>query len=377
MQKKIVHVIASLDVGGAEMMLYKLLSRIDRRRYDASVISLTTLGPVSKKIEALGIPTRALNMKRGLPDPRFLFGLKRRLDQEKPDLVQTWMYHADLIGGLAAKMVGDVPIVWGIRHNNLSPRINKRTTILTARLCAAASSMIPDVIICNSEASRRIHEEVGYVSTKMEVIANGFELDEYFPDETCYANVRAELSMQQEGFLVGFIGRWDSQKDHKSFVRAATMVARENPRVEFLLCGSGVSWDNRVLKTWIQETGCEQRFHLLGARGDIPRLMAALDVLVSASLGEGFSNVIGEAMACQVPCVVTDVGDSAYIVGETGLVVAPSNPQGLAGAVEQLLALPVVERKALGRRARERVGRLFDLTDVVKKYDRVYHRLLA
>lgn len=372
----ITHIITGLNTGGAETMLYKLLSNIDRTKFEPKVLSLTDIGSIGKKIEKLGISVKALDMKRGVPDPRYVFRLAAILKKEKPDLVQTWMYHADLIGGLAAKLVRNIPIVWNIRHSNLDPEGNKKTTILTAKACAKLSKTIPKKIICCSEASFKVHSELGYEEEKMIVIPNGFDLDDFKPDAEARYSVRRELSIPDDAAIIGMVARFDPQKDHKNLINAAGVLCKSNKNIHFILCGDGITNDNKQLAKWIQEHNLQVNFHLLGRRADIARITTAFDIASSSSYGEGFPNVVGEAMTCEVPCVVTNVGDSAYIVGDTGIVVPPKNPLAMAKAWEKLIKLPAEERKILGKLARKRIEDNFEINFIANQYMELYNQLL-
>jgi len=361
-----------LEVGGAELMLCRLLSRIDKTRFMPSVISLRKLGPLSKKIEALGIPMRSLGMHPGRPNPVALLRLARWLREIRPDLISTWMYHADLIGGLAAKLAGGIPVVWAIRQSDLSREGNTWLTLQTVKVCAAMSHWLPIRIMCNSEASRKAHAAVGYPSEKMIVIPNGSDVIAFRPCPDARQSVRKELEIADEVPLIGLVGRFHPLKDHRNFVQAAAFLHRDRPDVHFLLCGNDVTWDNRHLARWIRDAGIAGRCRLLGRRYDIPRLTAALDIAASSSLGESFASVIVEAMSCGVPCVVTDVGDSAWIVGQTGRVVPPRNPRELAKSLRELVELGRDGRDRLGRAARCRVKEHFDLPEMVARYQKLY-----
>ncbi len=194
---KVLHLITTLSIGGAEMMLYKLLSCLDRQTFASEVVSLTDIGPVGEKMQHLGVPVRALGMHRGRPNPMGLWRLTRWLRQDPPHVLQTWMYHADLIGGLAAKLAGNIKVMWGIRHSNLAPAVNKRGTIWTALTCARLSHWLPARIVCCSETSRQLHVELGYAGDKMIVIPNGFDLDIFRPDSAARQTVRRELNIPQ------------------------------------------------------------------------------------------------------------------------------------------------------------------------------------
>ena len=374
----VTHIITDVSTGGAEIMLLKLLSHIDRQRFAARVISLTSSGPIGDKLEALGIPVQVLGMLPGSPDPRAVLRLAGWLRSYPPALVQTWMYHADLVGGLAARLAGHAPVIWGIRNSSLDVVHSRRSTRWTVKACALLSNFLPARIVSCSETARRIHINLGYAANKLLVIPNGFDLDLFRPDPQGRASLRQELEISPETRLVGLVGRFDPQKDHQTFIQAASRVREKVEGVEFLLCGDGITWENAQLAGWIEERGLRNCFHLLGRREDIPRLSAALDVACSSSAyGEAFSNVLGEAMACGVPCVVTDVGDSAYIVGETGKVVPPRDSLALAGALVEMLALAPDQRLELGVEARQRTQQSFDIHAVVRDYEQLYLRTIT
>jgi len=372
----VVQIITGLSTGGAEMMLLKLLERLDPVRFSPQVISLTSLGEIGPRIQVLGIPVEALGMHPGrLPNPITFACLVQRLKTLKPDIVQTWMYHADLVGGLAARITRVTAIAWNIRHSNLSRDQTKWTTRAVAHLCAKASRWLPDRIVCNSQTARDIHIGIGYDPNRFTILPNGFDLSRFYPDPASRHAVRLELWLPDNAPLIGLIARFDPQKNHQGFFEAASQLHRRQPAVHFLLAGSGIADSNSVIREWVQRCGIAEVTHLLGLRQDIPRLTAALDVASSSSYGEAFPNVIGEAMACGVPCVVTDVGDSAYIVGDTGRVVSPGDMKGLAAAWAQLLTLPDSERRALGQRARARIAEHFEIGAVVKQYEAFYEEL--
>ena len=370
---KVVHVITGLSTGGAEMMLYKLVSRMNRDKFEIQVLSLTDIGPVGERIQELGIQARALGMKRGVPDPRMVFKLPRWLKKNRPDIIQTWMYHADLIGGLAAKISGGIPVIWNIRHSNLDSEGNKKTTLWTAKVCAKLSDLLSSKIICCSHASKEVHSALGYNEKKMTVIPNGFDLDAFMPSKDARKKVRSLLGLSDETILIGLVARFNSQKDHKNFFQAAGILHKSYPDVHFLLCGDDITWDNPSLNKWMDEADVRPVTHLLGRWDDMPSLQAAFDIASSSSsYGEGFPNIIGEAMACGVPCVVTDVGDSALIVGDTGIVVPLKEPEALASAWKELIEIGKDKRQKLGHDARLRIRENFSLPYVVKRYEELY-----
>jgi glycosyltransferase involved in cell wall biosynthesis len=210
------------------------------------------------------------------------------------------------------------------------------------------------------------------------VIPNGIDADVFAPSFEARASVRSELGLPAEALVIGMVGRYHRMKDHANFLRAAVSVSETHPEAHFILAGRGVDGDNRELRGLIDELGLSRRTHLLGQRHDVPRLTAALDVFtLSSRYGESFPNVIGEAMACAVPCVVTDLGDAAWIVGDTGRVVPPGDSDALARAWAEMIALGAEGRATLGRAALSRVGELFPVKSVVRRYEALYEAVLA
>lgn len=358
-------------------MLLKLLQHLDRSRFEPYVVSLKTHGEVGPRIEALNIPVLALNLRPGFPNPVRLLKLALFLRKTRPALVQTWMYHADLLGGMAARLAGCPQVVWSIRNSNLDPRLTKLTTRWVVKASALLSGWLPSAVLSCSERARDLHAASGYCSQKFIVIPNGFDLAKFKPDESARQGVRSELNLPPDTQLVGLIARLDPQKNHLGFIEAAAQISRVLPQVNFLLAGDGVDRENQDLVAAIQSEGLAKRVHLLGRRDDIPRIMASLDVLASSSsYGEAFPNVLGEAMACSVPCVTTDVGDSAEIVGPTGRVVAAGDMQGLASQIVALLGMPSQAKSEMGQRARNRILVRFEIGNVTQRYEAFYELLV-
>ena len=374
--KQLCVIITGLSTAGAEMMLARLLQRIDRSQFSPTVISLTTASEVGPRLEALGIPVHALGMTWGVGTITRFMRLVLLLRKLKPDVVHTWMYHADLIGGLAARLSGIRVLTWGVRQSNLSPAVNKRSTLLVMKICALFSAYLPKRIASCSKRGILTHVGAGYREDKMVFIPNGFDLEHFQPDPTARGSVRDELGLAHETTTIGLVGRDDAQKNLPGFIEASARVHRAMPDVHFILVGAGLDRDNEALTSLIKQARLEAEFHLLGRREDIPRLMASLDLLASSSHGEAFPNVIGEAMSCGVPCVVTDAGDAAEIVGDTGRVVQSSDMTGMAHHLIELLHLPVERRRLLGARARNRIRDCYEIGNVTRLYEQFYIQLM-
>ncbi len=372
---KVAHVITGLFTGGAEIMLYKLLSLLDRTEFETEVVSLAHVGPIGEEIRGLGIRVRSLGMRPEMPNPLGIGRLATWLRRSRADVLQTWMYHADLVGGFAAKLGGKIPVIWNVRRGSPGSGSAKCATWLTAKMCARFSRALPARIVCCSHAAQESHVRFGYAADRMVVIPNGFDLDRFKPDPEARLSVRRELGVLDDTPLIGLVARFRPEKDHQTFIRAASMVRDFFPEARFLLCGAGVVWHNPALRDSIVGAGIRDRCHLLGERTDIHRIHCALDIACSSSHGEGFSNTVGEAMACGVPCAVTDVGDSSMIVGDSGKVVPPRDAEALAAAWRQLLEIGPERRRRLGLAARSRIERHFSLPSVVARYQRLYEEV--
>ena len=375
---RILHVISGLHIGGAEMALHRLLSVMDREIFQSAVISLTSDHPVGEMIRKIGVPVTSLGFKPGTLNPLLAVSLRKQILLNQPDLIQTWMYHADLLGGLVSKTAGSPPVIWGIRHTVVDSKSLKRSTYWVARASAFFSHYLPSKIICNAEAGKDTHARMGYDSNKMMVIGNGFDTGCFRPDSAARDSFRDELGVDQKTFLIGMGARFNPQKDHANFLSAAHLLRQKCPNVHFVLWGKDVDQHNQVLQNLVRLMDMESYIHLLGLRMDGPRLFASLDVAsLSSAYGEAFPQVVGEAMASGVPCVVTDVGDSAMLVSDTGKVVPPRDPVALANAWMELLGLSQEERRSLGSKARQRIVDHYSLERMAESYSQLYRDIIA
>jgi len=376
---RVTHLITNLSTHGAQMMLYKLLSRMDRERFDPVVISMREGGPLAEKIEALGVPVHNARINLALPGPMSIWRLIRLVRYLRPDVIQGWMYHANLAAQLAGALNTEpVPVVWNIRGSSYVLRNEKPLTAATIWL-GAKLSKLPVKIINNSKVSALKHEErLSYRAEKRLIIPNGFDTDVFIPSTEARISVRSELGLAADVLLIGLIARYHTMKDHVNFLQAASALLKAHPHTHFVLAGEGVDTHNKKLLELINRFGLSAQVHLLGERSDTARITAALDIASSSSaFGEGFPNVIGEAMACGVPCVVTDVGDSGWIVGKTGRVVPPRDAIALARAWQELIEMGDERRQSLGKEARQRVLENFSLDAIVRQYEALYEQVGA
>lgn len=371
----VVHIISGLAVGGAEMMLYKLLRATDRKVFNPSVITLTAGGMLAGEIEADGIPVYSLEMQRGIPSFSALKKLRRILQELKPDILQGWMYHGNL-AATVARLMGDCRpvLVWNIRQSLYDLGFEKPLTRQVIRLNRLLSSRV-DALLYNSQLSRDQHEAFGFATAKTRLIGNGFDLQKFSYGPRKNRGLRARLAIPESAVCVGHVGRYHFMKDHPVFLTAAQKIAKRYPEVCFLLSGNDVDRDNRELLSQVQEA-LRSRFFFLGEQKDVVAIMQSLDIFVSSSLAEGFPNVLGEAMAVGVPCVATDVGDSALVVGDTGVVVPSRDPDSLADAMEQLIVIGQNKRMELGRRARKHIEKNFSIDAIAGQYADLYTKLV-
>lgn len=363
---KVVHVTTGLELGGAEMVLTRLIEGT-AGVLDSTVVSLSGRGHLADRIERAGV--EVISTEDGsMRSPLELGRVVRRLDA---DVVQTWMYHADLLGGTAAWLARAGTVVWGLHAGVLSGW--KSTAALTTG--AALSRVVPARIVCCSETSRVVHAGRGYDARKMVVVDNGFVVPEL--DASARSSVREELGLPDDAVLVGRPGRFHPQKDYPTLVAAFSRVLEHQPGAVLLLTGPRIDDGNAELRALVAGLQAGS-VRLLGRRDDLVRLNQACDVVVSSSsFGEALPLVIGEAMSVGTPVVATDVGDSARVVDDTGWVVPIGSPKALGDALVQCLALDPVERRARGAAARLRIEASFGLERMCQGYVDVYRSVAA
>lgn len=373
---RVLHVITALGVGGAERMLLRLLGAPELAAVEQQVVAMLPADAMAPAMRAAGARVDLLDFLGGVPVAGGCLALARLARERAPDLVQGWLYHGNL-GALWARaaLPGRVPLVWSIRQS-LASLEGENAWARTAIHLNRWWSGRPERLLFNSQASMAQHRDFGFAMARAQYLPNGFDTTQFVPDAVARARLRAEWGFGDDCVVFGHLARWHPMKDHAGFVRAAGRAARARPAVRLVLAGTGVDDGNAALRAAVAEAGLEGRVRLLGPRRDVAALLAALDVCVSSSWGvEGFSNTVGEAMACGVPCVVTAVGDSPHVVGDSGRVVPARDEAALAGALQALVDLGATGRAALGARARARVQAEFDLGAVARQYAALYGEL--
>lgn len=362
----VVHIITSLGNGGAEGALYRLIKGCRNNSTTHKVICLTEGGVYRKRLEEIGIVVESLNMPKGRLTIAGIRTLSRLLKAtvNTGTVVQTWMYHADLIGGLVARLVGHKRIFWGIRNNHLDP--SARMTMLVVKACATLSRWVPTRIIACSNSAVTHHIDLGYKDL-FSVIYNGYDVSSLFVIPNDSNPLRDELNLHAQ-FSIGMVARWDPIKDHETLFKALSLWSKST-QVDFrlLLVGSDCDAENHSLRDMLQKYSLENKTHLLGQRSDIPAIMNSLDLHVLSSKSESFPNVIAEAMACGTRCLSTNVGDAADIIGDTGWLVEPESPDELAEGLRTAYAVHQ-RAPAPSIHCRNRIVDNFSLATMINAY---------
>lgn len=369
---KICHLITSLDVGGAEQALVRLIQRLPQNQFRNEVVSLVEPGLFADDLSAAGIPVVSLNMPRGYPTVSGLTRLVRHLQTTKPTILQTWLYHADLLGTAAQKFVPGLRLLWNLRCSDMvsAPHSYKLHSImwLLSRL-----SRQPDAVIVNSGSGKNFHEKFGYKPRRWAQIANGVDTTRFRTRPEMRKEMRTRLSIDSQAYVIGMVARYHPMKDHRTFLRAAGRFALSHPSARFVLCGKGCDNSNKLLVQMIEESDLLGRVIVLGAQRNLEMLYPCFDLLtLTSAYGEGSPNVLIEALACGVPCVSTDIGDSQQIIGDAGLVVAPNDPQKLATAWEAMVKL---DTGALARRACARAVENYCIDQICREYEMLYREI--
>ncbi len=361
---RVMHVITGLDTGGAETQLALLVGARRAAGAEDIVVSLIPGGALRERLENAGVTVHDLGMRRGRPSLSGLLRLRSLIRRTKPQIIQSWMYHADLIAAFALRFSGRrnaTPLIWGIRCSDMNLADYGRSLRWTLRLCARYSH-VPDMVVANSEAGLKTHLDLGYRPRHSRVIDNGIDTARYRPDAALRAEVRAELEIDPGVPLVAHVARVDPMKDHDTLLAAM----REIPDVKLLLVGLGT-----------ESLASRPGWHGLGRRADVPRLLSACDLIVASSAyGEGFSNALAEGMASGLPAIATNVGDAARIIGQSGRIVPPRDAQALAKAIHELAFEPPDIHAERCVQARSSIEKRFSMAANLAAFEQVYASLV-
>ena len=375
---RVLHIVPDLRTGGAETMLVRLINSGDQSEFEHQILSLRSRGDFDAILEEAAIQVDALGIRGWRDGLLKLASIRRIIRAFRPDIVHTWLYHANVIGGVAAITWSDANIVWGLHSGWLAINHTKRLTRIMRAIGARLSGWIPDDIICCAHSVREFHAGLGYASDKLTIVPNGVELDRFHPDEFARRKLRSEWEVAPSQPLIGMVARFDPQKDFRTFLDAAAIVRDYQPNTRFVLCGPGFETSNDSIIQELKQRNLLQNFILLGFRTDIPRVMAALDIFVLSSLyGEALPLVVIEAMACGVPVVASDIGDIQRAIGRWGKAVQPRSPQQFAEAILHYVRLSEEERRSVAISARERVATMFPLSSAVDQHEALYRHVLG
>jgi glycosyltransferase involved in cell wall biosynthesis len=370
---KIINIITGLNDGGTENSLFKIC------KYDLInehiVISLTGTGKYYSLLKNKGIKVYSLNANF-LSIYKF-FHLIRLLIFLKPDIVQTWLVHADFVGGIAARIAGVKRIIWNIRYSKLLIGELKLSTILISKILSKLSFLIPQFVFVNSEKAKKIYEIEGYDKKKLKFIPNGYDLSILKPSKNQKKIFKKKIRLKKNIPLIGNIGRYDPIKGHSNLLNALSIIKSKNINFYCIFVGHNLN-NNEKLSNQIKKLKLKNHVKLMRSQTNIHKVMNGIDLHVLSSISEGFPNVLAESMACGTPCVTSDVGDARLIVGKTGWVVTPNNPVRLAAAIE--IALGELGNKNWNKRcnkARLRICKKFNIVRMINMYNQLWHKVCS
>jgi glycosyltransferase involved in cell wall biosynthesis len=365
--RRIVILVRRLDQGGAQRQLIALALGLKALGRDVHVALFYPGGAFEAELGSHGVPIYVPGKHGRWDTIGFLIRLASCLRRLQPDVVYSFMDVPNILAATLKPFLAGARIVWGVRASNMNLSrydwLSRLAYTLERRLARFA-----DCIIANSDAGKRHAVANGFPEGKMVVIPNGIDTKYFRFDSEGRQQVRSAWGLDEDEILVGLVARLDPMKDHLTFLEAASRIARERHHVRFVCVGDGPAAYAEVLKQQAAVLGLTSRLIWAGARDNMPAIYSALDISSSSSsFGEGFSNTIAEAMACGVPCVVTDVGDSAHIVADTGSVVVPGDGFASAAAIQRLIDLPAAGRQALGEACRARIVSEFGVDRLVQR----------
>jgi len=369
---KVAHISTGLETGGAEVQLRRLLSELDKNKFEMMVISLDKETYLADSIRELGLPVHSLALKQNPFNIRKAYSLLKAFN---PDVIHGTMYEGGVVGTVFSKFLPKKPpVIWTVHepleHYDKEP-IRKRMQL---RLWGLMSKM-PDCIMYVSHLNQEQHLDWGFDNTKSIVIPNGVETSRCFPNKPKGMEVRKSLGIPEDVFVIGKIARFHRQKNHIGFLHSAALLAKKHPDVHYMLVGTNVDENNEELVSLRDELGLKDKVHMIGNRQDIPDVVNAFDLATLTSFGEAFPLTLGEAMVSEVPCVATDVGDNDYIIGDTGIITPVNDDKAMAAAWQKMVEMDKDAFDRLGKAARQRCLDNFTLDQQVKQHQDLYEAL--
>lgn len=375
---KILHCITGLSGDGAQRMLLRLALSLREQGFHQEVVNLGPTTDFASFFCDGGIPVRSLKMKAGLASAcTGVVRLSRILGEVQPDVVQGWMYHSNLML-VGARFLSRLrsPLLWNIRRGLDDYQELSLKTRMLIRMSAHTSVSADRILYCSSE-SRAQHEAFGFAPAAGVVMENGFDVSRFKPSRELREEVRRQYSIATDALVVGCVGRFDIAKGHAYLFDAFADLTRRRPGVTLLCAGRGMSSTHERLREMLRQRSIEGSVVLLGEQAAPERIYPAMDLYCSSSIGEGFPNVVSEAMACGVPCVVTDTGASRAVVGDSGVVVPTRNATALMEGMASMIERGALLRQELGARARARIEKLFSLDAIAARYASLYVESVA
>ncbi|MEE9326704.1 MAG: glycosyltransferase [Cocleimonas sp.] len=369
---KVAHISTSLNTGGAEVQLLRLLGKLDKNKFEMIVISLHEETYLADEVRKLGIPVHSLYLKKNPLNIRKAYTI---LKEFNPDVIHGTMYEGGVVGTLFNKFLPKKPpVIWTVHepleHYDKEP-LRKRLQLRSWGLM----SKKPACMMYVSNLNKEQHLDWGFDNDKALVIPNGVDTDKCFPNKEAGLKVRESLNIPKSAFVIGKIARFHRQKNHLGFLHSAAILTKKHPHVHFMLVGTNVDKENKELTDLISKLGLEEKVHMLGNRQDIPDVVNAFDLATLTSFGEAFPLTLGEAMVSGIPCVATNVGDNDYIIGDTGIITAIDDDPAMAAAWQKMVEMDKAEFKALGQAARQRTLENFTLEQQVKQHQDLYETL--
>tara|TARA_B100001287_G_scaffold276708_1_gene288866 strand:- start:14502 stop:15641 length:1140 start_codon:yes stop_codon:yes gene_type:complete len=367
---KTLHIITGLNIGGAETMLLRLIKHNPESLNCSVVVSLTGTGKIGTILEKMGITVIYLNMHNWFSIFNAVLNLKKIIKVEKPSLVHCWMYHANIIGGIAAFLAQNKNIVWSIRRSSLQLK-ESLSTFIIMKIGAMFSGIIPKIIICVAESGLHNHERYGYKRNKMMVIPNGFEIEKFRQDSNIRKRIRKDFDIDDDKIVIGCVGRFHQSKGYDNLIKSADKVIRRFKNVRYMLVGRDLSPQNAILMERINQIGYADHFLLIGETNHVADYMSAMDIFCLPSNTEGFPNALGEAMTSELPCVACDVGDVRKITGDLAILVE-SDSEKLSKGLCDMLSMDRGERQKIGLMGRKKIEKEYPIKKICQNYYKLY-----
>ncbi|MSR14948.1 MAG: glycosyltransferase [Gammaproteobacteria bacterium] len=367
---RVAHIITGLEIGGAERMLIKVAAAL-APRIQQLIIAMSGVPKGCGPLADHGVEVITLGMPRGKLSVAGFYRALKVLRHFRPTIIQSWLYHADLLGSALVYCCGRPKIVWNIRCTDMNLEKYSLTTQIVRRALVALSG-VPSAIVSNSHAGISIHEKLGYRAREWVLIGNGFDIDKFSPNANRRREFRTRLGVPEFLRIVGLVARRDPMKDHETLLAAAKIVLMQRDDVMFYLCGAGIP----QLRKEVARLEMSDQFMLEDVQVNVEGIYPGLDFFaLSSAFGEGFPNVLGEAMSSGVPCITTDVGDAGLVVADTGILVPRRAPEALAAAILCGLAWEPDEYKRRASAARNRITANYSLGIITRQYEELYRRL--